>query len=524
MRAPLSALLLGASALSLGAACTPSAATPLTALAGKATPASHETSAGHARARAKAEILARLAPPVYAGTGEKADALAWTKGPFFRWYQESIAIYSDADHLFEEAARAAESERARLEITYEAFTMGARFFDRFVGAAKSATPREWADGEAGKSFMSAVTAPAKRLFWPLVKICVMRAEALHDDSATARDCNARLMALGTAPDDASAAETLAAVPSRQEPSWGATELIAPCTFRGSYHGAGLGLYTSPMATAAVAHIQSWMRIETDRVELAAPRSRRMRIEISAPVHMIAWVDATTPMFALPAKLAIVEGHAWFAEGASASAQATGAGGVVLTATLAGAEERLDFPVRERHVETSCAAMTLTAGVSPPRDPGASLVRGTADSWISLHELPMEGKALGRIHGPSFVHVLKQENGYARITATERGVLFDAWVRDDAFDSEENGMIGLLNTGVPDGWQWVDAKGQEALDVRVRGEASSPVVFRIPAGTPVMVKSGSGPFAEAKLTGVDSAKGVTFFVAREKLAATKGAAK
>ncbi len=57
-----------------------------------------------------------------------------------------------------------------------------------------------------------------------------------------------------------------------------------------------------------------------------------------------------------------------------------------------------------------------------------------------------------------------------------------------------------------------------LDVRLKADAAAPVVFQIPAAAEIYAKSGTEPFAEAKLHGVDPPPPSTFFVVRTKLIA------
>ncbi len=200
MRSLSTILALGVSLISLCGACRapvpPAAARPVVTTADS----DPDVPKSLRDARAQAAKLERLAPPVYAGTGEKSESLSWISGPFTRWYDESLQIHLEAERAFSEASLVVHGAHEKLEVIFEAFRMSTMLHDRFVAAGRSAMPRAWAtDADLRAAFETALMQPITKLLRPVAELCAERAEALQDDSESARACKARLAVMGPTP-------------------------------------------------------------------------------------------------------------------------------------------------------------------------------------------------------------------------------------------------------------------------------------------------------------------------------------
>jgi hypothetical protein len=285
--------------------------------------------------------------------------------------------------------------------------------------------------------------------------------------------------------------------------------IEPCVWSGTF-AASVVLYADGEARVPLLETQ-FVRVKS--IELPPHAGKPAKLNISWPVHMVAWAPATSFPFALREHLDIVKGTYWLAPGARLQAWVGEKHGSALVSRPY--SRNLSHPAFAKRAlleQTPCSKLTLPKeGLFVPTATGthALFVPGV-EHWLNLapgtelHSQP--GKAAqGRVTAHSVAR-LEQQGNWIHVRSYDSyglpgdgGVDFSGWVPDS---STTRGLRVALAFGPL--WLEPTHKAPRRLPVRRNPDAAAPVVGKTAKGVPFRAVTSERGFVAIQLPGLAGA--------------------
>lgn len=469
-----------------------------------ASPSPCATERSHAAALFQASEA--MAPPALPDGGDRAQSMAFIRGPMADWVRARRTATDQADAALASAlACTPRAEQASLLL--QAGRLQTHFVAAFLRTGESAIPALFAaDAEIRTAYVGSLldaVAPqlerARRRF--------EECKALPDPSAPA-DVSACVSELAALPERGkpgapAASSTSSSRELKPPPRVGysrpfvATTQPKPCTFAGTLK---LGRRALSIGSREVARLE---QAELSRLTLPRARAGVFAVETAWPVRGSFTLPAAALPFNLRSRVDLVAGHVWLSQGAAVSAATPTAGGALAYRALGAGAAATPDPA----AKVACSELELAGGNEPGTTTGDEQPSVTFKGELSLSAEP-SGPTIATLtlREPEPFTLLGRQGAWLHIQNSSTplrpfGELvaydFDGWTEARPTDETGFGMIGLLEAETP-------PSRRSTAELALFADPSRVVpIGKLVQGVPVLLGEAQDGFVNVIVPGLDA---------------------